>query len=97
MTHIGLGRNANGNIGLGGCLCSDGIPGLVGTPRARAGLDNKASGDIGLSGCPLAGHDGRVMSSMVACGGTCSLMVGRSMSNLADIGYTLHLVDLPSG
>ena len=90
--HAGLGGIANGNIGFGGCLCSDGVLGLVGTPRAHAGLDNKASGDLGLSSCPLAGHDGRGMISMVACSGTCSLVVGRGMSNLVASSYTFHLV-----
>ena len=91
----GLRGIANGNIGFGGCLFSDGVLGLVGTPRTRAGLaglDNKASGDLGISGCPLTGHDGRGRSSMVACGGTCRLVVGRGMSNLVVSSYTFHLV-----
>ena len=108
--HAGLGGIANGNIGFGGCPCSDGVLGLAGTPRAslggaadvrldlsgapRASLDNTntASGDLGISGCPLAGHDGRGRSSMMACGGTCSLVVGRGMSKLVASSYTFHLV-----
>ena len=106
--HAGLGGIANGNIGFGGCPCYDGGMGLAGTPRAslggvaeirlglngesRIGLDNTASGDLGLSGCPLACHDGRGMSSMMACGGTCSLVVGCDMSNLVASSYTFHIV-----
>ena len=107
--HAGLGGIANGNIGFGGCPCSDGAMGFAGTPRAslggaadvrlglsgapRASLDsNTASGNLSLSGCPLPGHDGRGRSSMVACGGKCSLVVGRGMSNLVASSYTFHLV-----
>ena len=65
--------------------------GLSGAPRAS--LDsNTASGNLSLSGCPLPGHDGRGRSSMVACGGKCSLVVGRGMSNLVASSYTFHLV-----
>ena len=35
--HAGLGGIANGNIGFGGCPCSDGVLGLAGTPRASLG------------------------------------------------------------
>ena len=67
--HAGLGGTANGNIGFGGCPCSDSVLGLAATPRAslggaadvrlglsgapRASLDNTASGDLSLSGCIL--------------------------------------------
>ena len=103
--HAGLGGIDNGNIGIEGCPYSDGVLGFVGTPRAslggaadvrldlsgvpRASLDNTASSNLGLSRCPLAGHDGGGTSSMLACGGTCSLGIGRGMSNLAASGYFL--------
>ena len=35
--HAGLGGIANGNIGFGGCPCSDGAMGFAGTPRASLG------------------------------------------------------------
>ena len=111
--YAGIYEIADGNIGSGGCPCADGVLGLAGTPcvslvgvadvclglsgAPRAGLDNTASCDLGLSGCPMADRDGRGISSMVTCSDTCSLMVGRGMSNLAASGYTFHLVDLPSG
>ena len=49
--HTGLCVIANGNIGFGGCPCSDGVLGLVGTPSAS--LDGAADVRLGLSGAHL--------------------------------------------